>query len=152
MIIDAFIFFNEKELVELRVKYLNSIVDYFVIVEADITHQGKKKDWNFPKILENNLKDFSNKIQYHHPNLLQGTWRFLNRDNREDLHNLYNPIIKAISWYLNDNSLEDFSDSLDNSDNSDNSSDISVEDYSDNSEEGNKIMIIITTIMTIMAI
>ena len=56
MLIDAFLYFNEKELVELRIKYLNKIVDYFVIVEADITHQGKKKDWNFPKILERNLK------------------------------------------------------------------------------------------------
>lgn len=65
MIIDAFTFFNEKELVELRIKYLDSIVDFFVIVEANITHQGKKKDWNFPKILENNLKEFSSKIQYH---------------------------------------------------------------------------------------
>ena len=65
MLIDAFIFFNEKELVELRVKYLNSVVDFFVVIEANITHQGKKKGWNFPKILENNLKKFSSKIQYH---------------------------------------------------------------------------------------
>ena len=69
MLIDAFLFFNEKELVELRVKYLNSIIDYFVVVEANITHQGKKKDWNFPKILENNLKKFSGKIQYHQLNI-----------------------------------------------------------------------------------
>ena len=46
MLIDSFLFFNEAELVELRIKYLNKIVDYFVIVEANITHQGKKKDWN----------------------------------------------------------------------------------------------------------
>ena len=65
MLIDAFIFFNEKELVELRIKYLEKIVDIFVIIEANITHQGKKKRWNFPDILENNLKDFKNKIQYH---------------------------------------------------------------------------------------
>ena len=69
MLIDAFIFFNEKELVELRVKYLNSIVDYFVVIEANITHQGKKKDWNFPKILDRNLKEFSSKIQYHQLNI-----------------------------------------------------------------------------------
>ena len=43
MLIDAFIFFNEKELVDLRIRYLNSIVDYFIVVEANITHQGKKK-------------------------------------------------------------------------------------------------------------
>ena len=69
MLIDSFLFFNETELVELRVKFLNKIVDYFVIVEADITHQGKKKDWNFPKILEENLKEFSSKIQYHQLNI-----------------------------------------------------------------------------------
>ena len=65
MLIDSFTFFNEKELVELRIKYLNSIVDYFVIVEANLTHQGKEKNWNFPDILNNKLKEFSNKIQYH---------------------------------------------------------------------------------------
>ena len=65
MLIDSFLFFNEKELVELRIKYLEKIVDIFVVVEANITHQGKKKEWNFPDILENNLKDFKNKIQYH---------------------------------------------------------------------------------------
>ena len=69
MLIDAFIFFNEKELVDLRIRYLNSIVDYFIVVEANITHQGKKKDWNFPNILKTNLKEFSNKIQYHQINI-----------------------------------------------------------------------------------
>ena len=65
MLIDSFLFHNETELVELRIKYLDKMVDYFVIVEANITHQGKKKGWNFPKILESNLKEFSEKIQYH---------------------------------------------------------------------------------------
>jgi len=65
MIIDAFTFFNEKELVELRIKYLSDIIDYFVIVEADVTHTGKEKKWNFPKILDNELKEFSHKIKYH---------------------------------------------------------------------------------------
>ena len=43
MIIDAFTFFNEKELVQLRIKYLNDVVDNFVIVEGNFTHTGKKK-------------------------------------------------------------------------------------------------------------
>ena len=43
MIIDAFSFFNEKELVQLRIKYLYQLIDKFVIIEADHTHQGKKK-------------------------------------------------------------------------------------------------------------
>ena len=49
MLIDSFLFFNETELVELRVQYLEKIVDCFVVVEANITHQGKKKEWNFQK-------------------------------------------------------------------------------------------------------
>ena len=52
MLIDAFLFFNEKELVELRIKYLEKIVDFFVVIEANITHQEKQKSWNFPSILE----------------------------------------------------------------------------------------------------
>ena len=87
MIVDAFIFFNEKELVELRVKYLNDIVDCFLIIEADVTHTGKEKKWNFPEILNTSLKEFSNKIHYHQmkvdlkkaeaeksPNYKGGTW------------------------------------------------------------------------------
>ena len=69
MLIDSFIFFNEKELVELRIRYLDEIVDAFVIVEANITHQGKKKDWNFPKLLKGSLKEFSSKIHYHQINI-----------------------------------------------------------------------------------
>jgi len=69
MLIDAFTYFNEKELVELRIKYLNQIVDYFVIIESNITFTGKKKKWNFPEILKNNLKEFSHKIQYHQLNI-----------------------------------------------------------------------------------
>ena len=87
MIVDAVTFLNEKELVELRVKYLGDIVDRFLVVEADVTHTGKKKKWNFPEILNNNLKEFSHKIQYYQmkvdlkkaekeksPNYKGGTW------------------------------------------------------------------------------
>ena len=65
MLVDSFIFFNERELVNLRINYLNELIDCFVVVEANITHQGKKKEWNFPNILKSDLKEFSNKIQYH---------------------------------------------------------------------------------------
>ena len=65
MIVDAFTFFNERELVELRVKYLNDIVDCFLVAEADHTYTGIKKNWNFPEILNGSLKKYSSKIQYH---------------------------------------------------------------------------------------
>ena len=47
MIIDAFTFFNETEMLEFRLRYLWDYVDKFVIVEANITHQGNPKPWNF---------------------------------------------------------------------------------------------------------
>ena len=65
MIIDTFLYFNEKELASLRIKYLNNIIDYFVVIEANITHQGKPKEWNFEKILNGELRSYKDKIQYH---------------------------------------------------------------------------------------
>ena len=35
------------------------------------------------------------------PGLLQGTFRFIKGDGREDLHNLYVPLIKSIEWFWN---------------------------------------------------
>ena len=69
MLIDAFTYFNEKELVELRIKYLNPVVDYFVVVESNITFTGKEKKWNFPEMLNGSLKEFSKKIKYHQLNI-----------------------------------------------------------------------------------
>ena len=40
-----------------------------------------------------------NMIKYNDPNILQGTIRWSQGDNRDDLHNLYRPITKAIEWY-----------------------------------------------------
>jgi beta-1,4-mannosyl-glycoprotein beta-1,4-N-acetylglucosaminyltransferase len=42
-IYDCFIFYNELELLELRLRILDSHVDYFVLVEATKTKSGKKK-------------------------------------------------------------------------------------------------------------
>lgn len=44
-IIDCFTFFNEKELLELRINLLKDIVDEFVVVEADRTHTGNPKNF-----------------------------------------------------------------------------------------------------------
>ena len=47
MIIDCFPFFNEFDILKIRFEELYDVVDYFVIVEADHTHTGKPKPWNF---------------------------------------------------------------------------------------------------------
>lgn len=47
MIIDAFTFFNELDLLELRLNVLDSVVDRFVLVEADRTFQNEIKPLYF---------------------------------------------------------------------------------------------------------
>jgi beta-1,4-mannosyl-glycoprotein beta-1,4-N-acetylglucosaminyltransferase len=61
MIIDAFTFFNELDLLEARLEYLYDTVDYFVIVESNVTFSGKAKPMYY---LENHsrFKKFKNKI------------------------------------------------------------------------------------------
>mgnify|MGYP001222291411 CR=1 FL=1 len=47
-----------------------------------------------------------NSIHFNEPSLTQGLTRLFNGDCREDLHNLYHPLIKSIEWHpLDDYSL-----------------------------------------------
>lgn len=47
MIIDCFIFFNEIDLLEIRLEELNPVVDKFVLIEANKTFAGRKKPLYF---------------------------------------------------------------------------------------------------------
>lgn len=49
----------------------------------------------------------NNSIQYSDASMFQGILRSYNGDTREDLHNLYNPFLKAFEWYdnINDESI-----------------------------------------------
>lgn len=51
---DCFTFYNEFELLELRLKALWDVVDCFVIVEADKTHTNQPKpfQWRLPLVEE----------------------------------------------------------------------------------------------------
>lgn len=44
-----------------------------------------------------------NRITFHDPTVLQGTIRWTQGDKREDLHNIYNPLLKATQWYKREN-------------------------------------------------
>lgn len=62
-IFDCFTFYNELEIAELRIKELWDTVDYFVIAEANITHQNKPKEFH----LKNNwgrFKPYEEKIRH----------------------------------------------------------------------------------------
>ena len=63
MIYDCFSFFNELDLLEIRLNVLRDVVDRFVLVEAGETHTGKPKPFLFE---ENRARfaEFADRIEY----------------------------------------------------------------------------------------
>jgi beta-1,4-mannosyl-glycoprotein beta-1,4-N-acetylglucosaminyltransferase len=61
-IIDSFLFFNEIDLLKVRLEYLGDQVDYFVISEANIDFSGKPKKHYLQELIS--LLPHSNKIIY----------------------------------------------------------------------------------------
>lgn len=58
---DCFLFFNELDLLEIRLNELNDVVDKFVLVESSLTHSSKKKPYYFEQS-KDRFKDFLHKI------------------------------------------------------------------------------------------
>ena len=63
MIYDCFSFFNELDLLEIRLNVLKDVVDKFVLVEAGETHTGKPKPFYF-KDNESRFSEFKDRIIY----------------------------------------------------------------------------------------
>jgi beta-1,4-mannosyl-glycoprotein beta-1,4-N-acetylglucosaminyltransferase len=61
MIVDTFIFYNELDVLETRLKNLKSYVDLFVLVESELTHMGQEKPLYF---LENKHRYTSYNIRH----------------------------------------------------------------------------------------
>jgi len=51
-VVDCFPFFNEIELLELRIRMLEPHVDLFVISEANRTHSGNPKEFNLKRLIK----------------------------------------------------------------------------------------------------
>ena len=60
-IYDCFQYFNEEHIADLRFNILDEFVDYFVIVESTVNHQGKEKKLQFDI---NKYQNFKKKIKY----------------------------------------------------------------------------------------
>ncbi len=60
-IYDCFQYFNEEHIADLRFNILDKYVDYFVIVESTVNHQGETKKLQFDI---KKYKKFKNKIKY----------------------------------------------------------------------------------------
>lgn len=62
-VFDCFTFFNELDLLEFRLKFLDGYVDYFVIAESNLTHTGKLKPYFFVEN-QQRYKEWQHKIIY----------------------------------------------------------------------------------------
>ena len=60
-IFDCFQYFNEDHIADLRFNILNEHVDFFVVVESTVNHQGQTRKLHFDK---NKYKKFQSKIVY----------------------------------------------------------------------------------------
>ncbi len=61
MVFDCTPFFNEVDLLEMRMKIMDPYVDYFLIEEATVTFSGDKKELIFEKYIDK-FKDYKDKI------------------------------------------------------------------------------------------
>lgn len=98
MIYDCFAFFNELDLLEIRLNTLNDVVDRFVLVEATRTFQKKEKPLFFEQNKER-FKPFLHKIEHvvvdEYPNFfskwrIPKTWDYDDHQKEGILHGLKN--------------------------------------------------------------
>lgn len=61
-VIDSFLFFNEFDILRLRLNYLKDVVDYFVISECNYTHSGNSKPYYLDEIIDEFDDDIKRKI------------------------------------------------------------------------------------------
>lgn len=62
-VFDCFTFFNELDLLEFRLRFLNDHIDYFVIAESNLTHSGQEKPYLFEKS-KKRFESWQHKIIY----------------------------------------------------------------------------------------
>ena len=105
MIIDSFLFFQELDLLEIRLHYLYPVVDKFIIVEARQTFNGEIKEFNFEKNINRYLKYLDkisyykiNDVHYNYNNLI----KFLSDSNNKEFKNI-GKIIESHDYYDKDN-------------------------------------------------
>lgn len=60
-IVDCFLFYNELELLKLKLKELNDVVDYFVLIESKYTFVGNEKELYYEKN-KDMFSEYNNKI------------------------------------------------------------------------------------------
>jgi len=89
-IFDCFMYFDEDEVLDVRLNLLNKYVDYFVIVESTYNHKGEKR---IPQFDISKFKKFEDKINYIlKDEIPKGIEKITNEDNENEKYrkSIYN--------------------------------------------------------------
>ena len=81
-IYDCFNFFNELDILELRLNILYDTVDFFIIVESNLTHSGQNKPFYFEENKDRFSKFLDKIISY---KIYDNPSDFVNLPNTEDI-------------------------------------------------------------------
>ncbi len=105
MIIDSFLFFQELDLLEIRLEYLYPLVDHFVIIEAKQSFKGSSKEFIFEKNAKR-YKKYIDKIIYYKVEDIhlsyKGLLDFLEKSNSK-INKTICKFIKEHNYYDKDN-------------------------------------------------
>ena len=91
-IFDCFMYFDEDEVLDVRLNFLDKYVDYFVIVESGYNHKGEKRD---PQFDLSKFKKFKDKIIYILKNEIpEGIEKIKDDDNENEQYrkSIYNAL------------------------------------------------------------
>lgn len=83
-IVDCFLFYNEIELLKFKLKELNDVVDFFVLVESTFTHNGSNKILYYNENKEI-FKEYTHKIIHviHNNNITNETKNAWNNEKEQ---------------------------------------------------------------------
>ena len=91
---DCFMYYDEDQLLDLRLNILNNYVDKFIIVESKFTHSGKIKNRNFQI---DKFKKFKDKIEYIYIEEEPKNLKIIDEKNSEkekNNKNIYNGLLR----------------------------------------------------------
>lgn len=82
MVIDSFMWHNEIDMLELRLRMLDEHVDWFVAVESDRTHSGVNKEWHLGDHADRLARWWHKIVWIKHKGVDEGPWSAENRQRR----------------------------------------------------------------------
>lgn len=105
-IYDCFQFFNELDLLEIRLELLHDVVDFFVIVETDKTHSNLTKPFYYEEN-KHMFEKYKNKIIHVKESFPENIFSFTKRSGNDVYDRTYNKIMEIFESE-NEGGLKEF--------------------------------------------